>query len=321
MLRSVYNTLTKLLNQNHMNLLDQIASKHLGKAGDGTVVKPYVTLLKVDPSLLVAIPRHLNRTAYNIVSGEPASIGYDVWNCYEVSYLLSNGFPVSCYVRIMYESTSESIVESKSIKLYLNSFNMNRVDSLSVNDSIEQVRQRIIDDLTPVLGVAPVVGVMLAYRDPVPADVEFWPVMEAMVDYQQMTFDDFNESSELLVPSNQHVLRVRTSSLRSNCRVTNQPDWADVYIKIVGENVPTIESMLKYIVSMRNENHFHEEICECIYKRLYDKFAPTDLFVACFYTRRGGIDINPIRYSSKEFFEQEFSNFLSTDVIYKTVRQ
>ena len=84
----------------------------------------------------------------------------------------------------------------------------------------------------------------------------------------------------------------------SNCRVTNQPDWGDVYIAINGKKQITKESLLQYIVSMRKENHFHEEICECIYKRLSDILEPKDLMVACLYTRRGGIDINPVRMSS-----------------------
>ena len=98
-----------------------------------------------------------------------------------------------------------------------------------------------------------------------------------------------------VVPSIGRYERWRSYSLRSNCRVTNQPDWGDVYIHIKGENSVTPESLLKYIVSMRKENHFHEEICECIYKRLYDLLDPEELFVSCLYTRRGGVDINPTR--------------------------
>ena len=118
----------------------------------------------------------------------------------------------------------------------------------------------------------------------------------------KMTFDHFNESPDILevVPSIGRYERWRSHSLRSNCRVTNQPDWGDVYVHIKGDKAVTPESLLQYIVSMRKENHFHEEICECIYKRLWDLLQPEELFVACLYTRRGGIDINPVRASSWE---------------------
>jgi 7-cyano-7-deazaguanine reductase len=198
---------------------------------------------------------------------------------------------------------------------------MNRFAVNSVKESIEQVKHRITSDLTPILGVVPDVGVMLANEHQKEAKMSHWNVLETSVNYQDMTFDSYNESPDLLDITDTKTFKFRTSVLRSNCRITSQPDWGDVYIKMVGESTPSPESMLKYIVSMRKENHFHEEICECIYKRLYDKFSPTDLIVACFYTRRGGIDINPIRYSSKEFFLEEFPDFLATDVIFKTVRQ
>ena len=99
------------------------------------------------------------------------------------------------------------------------------------------------------------------------------------------------------------VDKYTSRSLRSNCRVTNQPDWGDIYIHINGTKTVTPESLIRYIVSMRSENHFHEEICEAVYKRLSDLLRPTELVVACLYTRRGGIDINPIRASSNYLLE------------------
>ena len=91
-----------------------------------------------------------------------------------------------------------------------------------------------------------------------------------------------------------------SDSLRSNCRVTNQPDWGDIYVHIKGRKTITPESLMQYIVSMRKENHFHEEICECVYKRLWELLSPSELVVSCLYTRRGGIDINPIRASNSD---------------------
>lgn len=285
-----------------MSKIEDIASVHLGKAGDGSVVKPYVTPDEVDPSLLVGVPRVLNRTAYEIDEDNLPFQGSDTWNCYEFSTLTNNGFPVSGLLRIVYPSDSPNIVESKSLKLYLNSFNM-----MKNGDTIEEVllniEQRIYDDLSPCLGTESV-DVSLVFEDGIvrkPVEGDFIQV-EKYIDPTTITFDQFNESPDTLqvVDSDGYPKLWRSAVLRSNCRVTNQPDWGDVYIAIKGEKTVTPESLLQYIVSMRKENHFHEEICECIYKRLDDLLKPDELFVACLYTRRGGIDINPLRASSRE---------------------
>ena len=284
-----------------MSKIEDIASVHLGKAGDGSVVKPYVTPDEVDPSLLVGVPRVLNRTAYEINEEDLPFEGSDTWNCYEFSTLTNNGFPVSGLLRIVYPSDSPNIVESKSLKLYLNSFNM-----MKNGDTIEQVainiEQRIFEDLSACLGHEGVDVALLTEVDIVrkPIEGDFIQI-EHYVDPTQITFDQFNESPDTLevVDSDGYPKLWRSSVLRSNCRVTNQPDWGDVYIAIKGAKTVTPESLLQYIVSMRKENHFHEEICECIYKRLHDLVNPDELFVACLYTRRGGIDINPLRASDR----------------------
>jgi len=113
-----------------MSLIEQIASKHLGKAGDGTIVKPYVTPDFIDKTLLVPVPRVLNRTQYDIDEANLPFVGIDVWNAYEFSALTNNGFPVVGHVKIVYGANSTNIVESKSLKLYLNSFNMCKLGDL-----------------------------------------------------------------------------------------------------------------------------------------------------------------------------------------------
>jgi 7-cyano-7-deazaguanine reductase len=116
-------------------------------------------------------------------------------------------------------------------------------------------------------------------------------------------FNVYNETPDLLasefITSQSYLVdqRYHSSLLKSNCRVTHQPDWGDVYISMKANKVVRPKDLLKYIVSFRDENHFHEEICETIYKRLWDLFEPTELAVTCLYARRGGIDINPTRLS------------------------
>jgi 7-cyano-7-deazaguanine reductase len=278
--------------------LNKLVSVHLGKAGDGTVVKPYVTPDKVDPSLLVSVPRNLNRTAYDIDENNLPFVGVDAWNAYEFSTLLENGFPISGWLKFTYPANSPNIVESKSVKLYLNSYNMARL--ITCVDDFYIIEDQIAADLSEAVGDNVEVFIKWGDIDTVTPIIGDFVSLEDFCNVEKMEFDSFNESASILevVPSIARYEKWRSYSLRSNCRVTNQPDWGDVYVHIKGERSVTPESLLKYIVSMRKENHFHEEISECIYKRLYDLLEPDELFVACLYTRRGGIDINPARASS-----------------------
>jgi len=130
--------------------LNKLVSVHLGKAGDGTVVKPYVTPDDVDPTLLVAVPRHLNRTQYDIQEDDLPFVGVDAWNAYEFSTLLDNGFPVSGWLKFVYDSDSPNIVESKSVKLYLNSYNMARL--ITSTSDFWMVEDRIARDLSDATG-------------------------------------------------------------------------------------------------------------------------------------------------------------------------
>ncbi len=110
--------------------------------------------------------------------------------------------------------------------------------------------------------------------------------------------------------------------LKSNCRVTSQPDWGDVFIYIKSKNAIDAHSIKKYVVSYRDECHFHEEICECFYKRLKDAFDPSELLVMCLYARRGGIDINPVRASSKKLINKYAGNLIDSQAVHiKTSKQ
>ena len=287
-----------------MNEIEKLAGVHLGKAGDGSAVNPYVTPDDVDPSLLVSVPRYLNRTAYDIQEEELPFVGIDAWNSYEFSTLQKNGFPISGWLKFTYSSSTPNIVESKSVKLYLNSYNMARL--ILGKEDLHEIEAQIERDISKAVGGD--VGVYIAIGDvdtvkPLKGD---FMALEEYCNVAKMSFDQYNESSDILevVPSIGRYERWRSHSLRSNCRVTNQPDWGDVYIHIKGEKAVTPESLLQYIVSMRKENHFHEEIAECIYKRLYDLLDPEELLVTCLYTRRGGIDINPTRASNYYLLNQ-----------------
>lgn len=310
------------------NEIENIASVHLGKAGDGTVVKPYVTPDHVDPDLLVGIPRYLNRDQYDLYADDLPFLGYDVWNCYEFSTLTNNGFPVSGVLRIVYPCDSFKIVESKSLKLYLNSYNMMKCGE-TIDDVIETVEKTVYDDLSEVLGD----DVRVTFHDSGSRSVlpfgvvKFDTLEDHLADkLHTISFEHTNEDPKILQTKDTDFVDQfffwHSSVLRSNCRVTNQPDWGDVYIVINSTKTVTPESLLQYIVSMRKENHFHEEITECIYKRLWDLLQPKELLVACLYTRRGGIDINPVRASHQGTVDK-FAHYLYDDTVLnkKTLRQ
>lgn len=308
-----------------MNDINDIASKHLGRASDGTIVQAYVTPDVIDPTLLVGVPRILNRTQYEIDENNLPFVGTDTWNCYEFSTLLDNGYPLSGVLRIVYPSNSMNIVESKSLKLYLNSFNMYRSGS-TLEEAVLKVEERIARELTAVIG-ANVEAVL--HTNSVPSKAPFlieFTKLEDIVSVGRLQFNSYNEDPNILQVVDQSrdfsAPGFTTNALRSNCRVTNQPDWGDVFIHYTGPLSVTPESLLQYIVSMRRENHFHEEICECIYKRLDDALKPTSLFVSCLYTRRGGIDINPLRASSLAVLLGIGGNLATPYVLnHKTMRQ
>jgi 7-cyano-7-deazaguanine reductase len=294
------------------DILNKLVGVHLGKAGDGSAVKPYVTPDQVDASLLVAVPRHYNRTQYGIEENNLKFAGEDVWNAYEFSTLLKNGFPVSGWLKFSYPANTPNIVESKSVKLYLNSYNMaSLIDS---TDDLYMIEDMIASDFSEAVGGRVETCIFVGDVDTTTPMTGDYISLESYCNIDNMKFDQYNESADILevVPSIGRYERWRSNSLRSNCRVTNQPDWGDVYIHIKGEKSVTPESLLQYIVSMRRENHFHEEICECIYTRLQELLQPEELIVACLYTRRGGIDINPVRASSVRILYR-YANIINVD--------
>lgn len=247
-----------------------------------------------DASVLVAVPREFNRSAYGISGTE--FVGKDIWHGYEVSFLLTNGLPVVGILKIAYSSASECIVESKSFKLYLNGFN-NELLGDTVEVAKKAFLSRLVDDLNRLLGV-PIEAYLHLSNGDTSSDFSDYPMLESLVDTSTINCIDHSETPSLLKKSGQSgEVRLASQLLRSRCKVTSQPDWGDVYIYLKGESLPDGVSLLKYLVSFREENHFHEEVCEMIYFRLLEVYKPEELMVACLYTRRGGLDICPVRCS------------------------
>jgi 7-cyano-7-deazaguanine reductase len=290
-------------------------SKHLGQTSE------YKTTY--DPSLLVREPRQSNRTHLGIKDNDLPFHGNDTWNAYEISALTNNGLPVVGVAKIVYPCDSKYIVESKSIKLYFNSFNMTKLGD-TAEDVLDQISKMAAADLSALLETKVLVRVHSNARvlgeNNMFSPKEEWMhsenctpnyiTLEDEYPVEDIKFSVYTETPELLeevedAPSEK--VYYHSALLKSNCRVTSQPDWGDVYIYIKGKNTIDPISLLQYIVSFRDECHFHEEICEAIYKRIMDTIGPDELSVRCLYARRGGIDINPERASHTKLLHHTLS--------------
>ena len=292
----------------------EIASKHLGKVGGDGYSDQY------NSELLVKVPRYLNREGYGLTSD--SFKGVDVWNAYEVSAITTKGQPVAGMLKIVCPADSEFHVESKSIKLYLNSFNMTKIGD-NAADCIKGIEARVKRDLDELLETNTTITFYADQSEGEALSFEGYSDLGELTDLDEIDFTAFQSDASQLeeqpIYGDSKEIKLKSNLLRSNCRVTNQPDWGDVFIRIVGPKIPTADSVAKYIVSHRTVSHFHEEICEMVYKHLSEAYEPEQLMVACLYTRRGGIDINPIRASHSMLIPEFFTN--PDYVIQKTLRQ
>lgn len=273
-----------------------------------------------DPRLLFPIAREENREKYGITDPDSLFCGYDTWHVYEAGFLTERGLPVTGIVKIVYPATTECIVESKSLKLYFFSLNMSRLGQ-TPQEGIRLFTEVVRQDLSILLNTSVEVRFFNQDEKETPFDFSHYFQLERIPEITDLSFSDYTENESLLQTNIQAggELQIRTDLLRSNCKITGQPDWGSVFIHIKANTLPHLSSLLQYIVSLRNENHFHEEICEMIYKRLHDHFAPEILAVTCLYTRRGGIDICPSRANTANALP---SHLINPDILtQKTFRQ
>ncbi|SUT96378.1 7-cyano-7-deazaguanine reductase [Actinobacillus lignieresii] len=241
-----------------------------------------------DPTLLQPVPRKLNRDGLGITEQQPFDRGVDVWTCYELSWLNENGLPQVAIADVAIDFRSENLIESKSFKLYLNSFNQTKFASL------EQVEQTLAKDLSQCASgqVSVKVYKLSAYtQQPI---VDF---AGECIDEQDIQIDSYEFSNEHLVSVAEGEVVEETlvsHLLKSNCLITSQPDWGSVQIHYVGKKLNR-EKLLRYLVSFREHNEFHEQCVERIFTDLIQFAQPEKLTVYARYTRRGGLDINPFR--------------------------
>ena len=267
--------------------MNQPEHSQLGKAS------AYVD--QYDPSQLYPIPRAPKRAEIGI-TGTPLFFGADLWTAYEVSWLNLRGKPQVAIAHFTIPAESTHIIESKSLKLYLNSYNATRFADA------DEVRQRIRTDLSAAIWQGGPVRASVGLKLLAPEQFDLEPIHELdglSLDRLDIDCTRYTPAPELLRANAQEapVSEVLVSNLlKSNCLVTGQPDWASVQIRYTGGQIEQ-EGLLQYLISFRNHNEFHEQCVERIFMDLWTRCRPTKLTVYARYTRRGGLDINPWRTS------------------------
>ncbi|GKW47913.1 NADPH-dependent 7-cyano-7-deazaguanine reductase QueF [Halomonas sp. NCCP-2165] len=238
-----------------------------------------------DAGLLYPIPRAANRAPLGITEGALPFVGEDEWHAFELSWLNARGKPMVAVARFRLPADSPNLIESKSWKLYLNSFNQTRLES----------REALIATLEADLAAA--AGA--------PVSVELFGVDDAALAPQRLPgdcLDDLDIEVDDYTPSAEHLVvgetiveeTLHSHLLKSNCPVTGQPDWGSVLIRYRGPRLDR-EGLLRYLISYRQHQDFHEHCVEHIFTDLLARARPERLLVMARYVRRGGLDISPWR--------------------------
>ncbi|PWC18432.1 NADPH-dependent 7-cyano-7-deazaguanine reductase QueF [Brenneria corticis] len=254
-----------------------------------TLGKPTPYHDRYDAGLLQPVPRSLNREPLGILPHKLPFHGADIWTLYELSWLNENGVPQVAVGEMQLDAASLNLIESKSFKLYLNGFNQ------TVFDSWERVRATLTDDLArcaqgqvqvTLFRLGELEGQSIAGFD------------GECIDDQNIRIDNYEFNADYLAANARDETWVEETLvshlLKSNCLITHQPDWGSVQIRYRGKRINR-ESLLRYIVSFRHHNEFHEQCVERIFNDLMHYCQPQQLSVYARYTRRGGLDINPWR--------------------------
>lgn len=259
-----------------------------------------------NPQLLFPIARLNNRIELGLHEDRIPFYGFDIWNAYEVSWLDLLGKPVVAIGELWFNADSTNIIESKSMKLYLNSFNNTNYRS------IEDVEKIICMDLSK--ATQSKVAVKLCYIQDLKTNIG--TLAGVNIDALDVNCDAYNAPDKTLLKCSDSATseEINSNLLKSNCLVTGQPDWASIYIRYVGKKLDH-SSLIKYLVSFRNYNEFHEQCVERIFVDLLSVINPTFLTVYAKYTRRGGIDISPCRST-----DSEISNYINVNSI-RLIRQ
>ncbi|GLY60017.1 NADPH-dependent 7-cyano-7-deazaguanine reductase [Pectobacterium carotovorum subsp. carotovorum] len=265
-----------------------VYDKHQALSGL-TLGKPTPYHDRYDAALLQPVPRSLNRDPLGIYPDSLSFHGADIWTLYELSWLNNRGVPQVAVGEMHLNAESLNLIESKSFKLYLNSFNQTAFDSW------ESVRATLAKDLAHCAqGDVSITLFKLS-------ELEGQPIAGftgECIDDQDIQIDSYDFNADYLATNEQDAPVVEETLvshlLKSNCLITHQPDWGSVQIQYCGKRINR-EALLRYIVSFRHHNEFHEQCVERIFNDIMRYYQPEKLSVYARYTRRGGLDINPWR--------------------------
>ncbi|WP_114890296.1 NADPH-dependent 7-cyano-7-deazaguanine reductase QueF [Haemophilus influenzae] len=239
-------------------------------------------------TLLQPVPRALNRDGLGITQNQPFTIGADIWTAYEISWLNEKGLPQVAIADIYLDYQSQNLIESKSFKLYLNSFNQSKFADFN---AVQQTMQRDLSECAQ--GDVKVRLNPMAVYDSQKID----HLQGDCIDEQDIEISSYEFNANWLKDCvSDEIVEEKLVShlLKSNCLITNQPDWGTLHIHYVGKKINQ-EKLLRYVVSFRQHNEFHEQCVERIFCDLMHYAKPEKLTVYARYTRRGGLDINPFR--------------------------
>jgi 7-cyano-7-deazaguanine reductase len=238
---------------------------------------------KYDPNLLCAVPRSLNRNEWS-ESSLSEMFGWDIWYGFEVNYINSKDNPIQARMQVKLPASSANLVESKSFKLYLYALRDTKFSSLK---SLEKL---IENDLSTCIGAEVEVSLSISKE---------WPLSSSLPGHN---IDNINIETNVYLPDPSLLMctdedgtyEINSNLFKSNCLITNQPDWASIYIRYVGKKLD-YASLLKYLASFRSHQGFHEHCVEKIYFDLLSLNKFKELTVYAQYTRRGGLAIAPLR--------------------------
>ena len=241
-----------------------------------------------DRTLLQPVPRALNRDGLGITQNQPFTIGADIWTAYEISWLNEKGLPQVAIADIYLDYQSQNLIESKSFKLYLNSFNQSKFADFN---AVQQTMQRDLSECAQ--------GDVTVRLNPVSIynSQKIDHLQGYCIDEQDIEITSYEFNADWLKDCvSDEIVEEKLVShlLKSNCLITNQPDWGTLHIHYVGRKIDH-EKLLRYVVSFRQHNEFHEQCVERIFCDLMHYAKPEKLTVYARYTRRGGLDINPFR--------------------------
>ena len=281
--------------------MSEAAAKSLGSANSYAVYTD-----TFDPNQLNPMPRILARQDWGITGEE--FVGYDTWHCHEATFLLDNGLPMAGTLKIVCPASSEFMVESKSFKLYLNTFDMCKMGN-TIPQAIENYEKQVAKDISACIGAEAKVSFFrqgeekLYEGDP----GAFYLDMLRLIgnkELEGMEITDYASKEphfSTTISEEGEDLFVMTNLLRSRCRHTKQKDTGAAYFRIITkQNRVDLKDLLKEVIALREVNEFHEFCSEKLFKSIMSHPDVEDCVVMLLYARRGSLDINPVR-ASKEY--------------------